>query len=201
MQHSNRCTVQQNGPILVTPATADPVTVAEAKLYCQTEADDVLIAGLIAAATEYVQTRTGRQFQSATYKQTWDIFDHWRGVLYLDLSPVSAVSWLKYYDVDGTLTTIDAANYWTDLNSRPSRIMPTLAYCWPTTQIGRPEAVQVQYVVGSVSMSPALQVAVKTLVKHWFDNRSPVITSGAIAKDIPHSLEYLLTLYDRNGYQ
>ncbi len=185
-------------------------------------ADDTLITALISAATDYVQRRVGQQFIQATLIQTWDYFDSgfWNGsnfvtgmesrtgrsrndVLKLDRLPIVSISWVKYYDINGTFTTISSANYWTSLYSRPPRIMPISTYVWPDTQDGRPEAVQVQYVAGyanAAAVPEALKTAIKELVKHWYDNRSPVLSTGAVPQDLPYSLGDLLLLYDKTPY-
>jgi uncharacterized phiE125 gp8 family phage protein len=193
----------QTGPTIITGAATYPVTIDEAKAYCLIDGsnDDARLADSIAAATEYVQYRTGQQLISATLLQTWDYFDGCE--LTLDRWPVSAVSFVKYYDVNGTLTTISSANYWASLRSRPPRIRPIDSYSWPDTQCGRPEAVQVQYVVGyaSASVIPAsLKTAIKAMVKHLYDSPAPVVATGAIPKEMPKHLEDLILMHDKNGY-
>lgn len=198
-------TTNQTGPVIITAATSDPVTLAEAKAYCLADDGqdaDAVITSFITAATDYVQRRVGQQFLAATLLQTWDFFDGCE--LTLDRRPVSAISFVKYYDTDGTLQTISSANYWTALRSRPPRIAPVFGYIWPITQYGRPEAVQVQYVVGYASAAAVpsgLLVAIKALVKHWYDQRGPVLINGAIPKDVPKHLEDLILLHDQTGYR
>jgi len=198
--------IATNGPVLITAATANPVTTAEAKSYCLIDGsvDDTIIGLFLTAATDYVQRRLGQQLMPATFRETWDDFCGEWDSLTLNRTPVSSVSFVKYYDTAGTLTTVDSGDYWADLNGRPPRIMPTASYTWPTVQLGRPESVQVQYVAGyanAAAVPEAIKVAVKALVKHWYDLRGPVITSGAIPKEIPHSLEAILNLFDSTGYR
>lgn len=171
--------------------------------YCQTD-DAATINTLIPAATDYVQRCVGQQFVSATLVETWDWFDYWQQILTLDRRPVVSVSWVKYYDVNGTLTTIDSSNYHVDTYSRPVRIVPITNYTWPNTQDGRPTSVQVQYVAGYSDLSlipPPLKVAIKGLVKHWFDNRSPVLTSGGVPQNVPFQVEAIIAMYDQGGYR
>lgn len=210
---------RHNGPIVVTAAASDPVTTAEAKTYCQIDGStsDTLIGSFITAATEYIQKRTGQQFISATLKETWDVFPdalafagngtarrQYPAWLMLDRRPVTSISFVKYYDTDGTLTTASTSDYWTDLNSRPARIFPTDAVAvWPDTQVGRPESVQVQYVVGYASASAVpevYKVAIKALVKHWYNNREPTISTGAVPQAIPYSVEALIHTFETAGY-
>lgn len=192
----------QNGPLIVTAATSDPMTLAEAKAYCQVtgDADNALLASFIPAATDYVQRLMGLQLLTTTLKNTWDDFDY---ELRLDRSPVASVNSVKYYDVDGTLTTISSSNYWADVNARPPRIIPASGYAWPTVQDCRPAAVEVEYVAGYTAASlipPGISIAVKSVIKFWFDNRGPALTNGAVPQPLPHSLDALIQLHSRVGY-
>lgn len=209
----------QNGPLIVVAATSDPVTLAQAKAYCQVtgDADDALLSSLIPAATDYVQRLMGLQLISATIKQTWDTFrvgkvyenGLWRGSvcggseLLLDRSPVSSVGSVAYYDVGGTLRSIGVSYWWADIHARPPRVLPAVSYTWPEVQDGRPAAVEVTYVAGYSSVSlipPGILVAVKAVIKHWYDNRGPALTTGAVPQPVPHSLDALIQLHSRSGY-
>ena len=194
----------KNGPVLITAATADPVTVGEAKSFCQiTGSDsDVLLTNFITGATAYVQQRICQQLMPATFLEVWDWFE--ADTLTVDRTPLSSVSFVKYYDA-GTelLTTIDSGNYYVDTYSRRPRIVPISTYTWPSV-MDRPNAVQVQYVAGyanAATVPQMLKQAIMTLVYHWFDlGRRPMIATGAVPMSVPHSLDGLLDLNDRSGY-
>lgn len=193
----------KSGPIVVTAPTDYPVTLAEVKLHSQVDGGDAEFAWYLAAATDYVQRRVGQQFMTATLLETWDYFDDWQMILALDRRPVQSVSFVKYYDVNGSLTTISSSNYHVDTYSRPVRIVPISSYTWPETQDGRPASVQVQYVAGyadAASVPEPLKVAIRVLTENWFKNRGPSISTGAVPQPVLHSLDAIMALYDTGGY-
>lgn len=194
--------MNQNGPLVVTPPVAAAVKLDVAKAYCLITGtkDDALVGNLVSAATDYVQRRTGQQLAIATLKQTWDDFVL---ELILDIDPVQSVSSVKYYDAAGTLTTISPTNYWVDTEARRPRIFPRPGFSWPQVQSDRPAAVQVAYVAGysvAATIPQGLIVAILTLVKHWYVNRIPVLTTGIGSQPISHGLDALLCLHDHTGY-
>lgn len=194
----------KNGPILVTAAESNPVTTAEAKTYCliTDSADDTIIAAFVSAATDYAQRRLSTQFIQATFKETWDCWPC-DGILTLERHPIASVSSVKYYDTNGTQQTVSTSNYWTDLESRPPRIFPVATYSWPDLQDGRPAPIEVRYVAGyagASSVPASILTAIKALVKHWYDNRAPILLNGAVPQTIPYSLEQLFYVNDRSGY-
>lgn len=190
---------------VVTQPTTFPITLTEVKAFLgigvADTADDTLLNTLIAAATKYFQQATGHQLASATFLQVWDCFPT---ELRLDWMPVASVTWLKYYDVDGTLTTWDSANYWVSTAAHPPTIIPIYTESWPLTQAGRPESVRVQYVAGyadATGIEEGIEVALLNLVKHWFSQRDIVIATGAVPQKVPYTLENLMMMYSLRGYR
>ena len=119
--------------VIVTAPADYPITVAQAKDYASVtdDASNALIETLLKGAVAYFQQRTGHQLIQATYSQMWDGFPC---ELEFDMAPLRSVSWLKYYDVNGVLTTLDSAGYWTSLRARPPVIVPRYGTVWPVTQ-------------------------------------------------------------------
>ena len=190
--------------VIVTAPVDYPITLAQAKAYASVtdDASDTLIETLLAGAVDYFQERTGHQLIQATYSQMWDGFPCWE--FEFDLAPVRSVSWLKYYDVNGVLTTLDPTGYWTSLRARPPVVMPRYGTIWPITQYGRPESVEIQYVAGYEFQSDirtGIRAAIMEIVKHWYVNRIPVVTEGGIPKDVPHTLNSLMGLYNMRGFR
>ena len=99
---------------IVTPATNDPVTLAEFKAHeriTHTEEDGV-IAKKLSAATQFVQAIADRQLVDATLKE---VFECWpsKRLIHLGRPPVDSVSSVKYYDTSATptLTTMSTDDY------------------------------------------------------------------------------------------
>ncbi len=191
-----------HGPEITTAATSYPVTLAQAMSYAGAteDADSMIDSILIPAATRYVQDKLGMQLITATLLQTWDDFPE---ELTLLRRPVSAVSWVKYYATDATLTTIDTADYFTSFKSRPPRIMPAVWTCWPVVQCRRPEAVQVQYVAGYANAAAVpgdIKIAILALIRHWHKYPDPVLLSGGVPQKVPFLIEDMIHANDETGY-
>jgi hypothetical protein len=75
-------------------------------------------------------------------------------------------------------------------------LYPAYNEIWPTT-LDHPNAVQIQYVTGYADASalatarPNIILAIKMLVDHWYENRSPIL-AGSIVTDIPKTVDALL---------
>lgn len=205
---------------IITPAAADPVSLAEAKLFLRVNVtdDDALITALISAATDWVQKKTGRQLVTATLQQQWDSFPSvWypprivsqatgqrlyfagmtAALLTLDRLPVQSVTSVTYYDTNNAQQTVSSATYFTDLVFNPPRIVPVDA--WPSVYLGRPNAVQCTFVAGygvAGTVPEMLRTAVKMLVSHWYENREPVVSKGGIPKEVPMTIEAICGLFE-----
>lgn len=110
-----------------------------------------LLARMIASATEWLETRTDRQFMPAT----WKFFaDRWPANNLIELSPcpVREITQVQYYDENNVLQTLDAAEYQADLESEPARLYPaidgTFSNNWPDVMCGRMNAIVITYVTG-----------------------------------------------------
>lgn len=138
--------------VQVRAPTADPIDLADVKLYCRVDSDDsdpTLIA-LIAAARDYAETQTRKQLIVARWKQVMDRFP---GGIYsiqaiqLGRHPVLKVESIQYLDMQGQVQTVDPTTYVIDYVSEPVRITPVFGAIWPIPmpQIG---SVWVTYTAG-----------------------------------------------------
>jgi uncharacterized phiE125 gp8 family phage protein len=132
---------------LMTPPTAEPLTLAEAKLHLRVDIDDddVLIGALISAARDYGQGETRKQMVSACWKQVLDSFPgpSLIGIpygrpftmpghaIYLERSPVIRVVSIQYLDMAGDVQTMSDTDYTVDYSSDPVRITPVFGKIWP----------------------------------------------------------------------
>lgn len=139
---------------LVAAPSVEPVTLAETKLQLKrgdiTE-EDTLINGLRAAVRERAEMATNR----AMLTQTWDDI---RGgfpcdpFIVLAKPPLQSVTYVKYYDVNGTLQTLSSSTIYqveAPAGQRCARGQIALRYgqSWPSTQ-DRIDAVQIRFVCG-----------------------------------------------------
>jgi uncharacterized phiE125 gp8 family phage protein len=194
--------------LLVTPASADPVSVAEAKAQSvvQYTTDDAIFTALIAAATQLYQDSTGRQLVSATYRQTlggwWGSTDYaaqyprplstqW---VKLTPSPVSSVTSIQYYDITGTQQTWASTNYIVDNGCEPARIYLAPGVTFPNLQPFRADAVQINYVAGYGIASAVPEIdkaAIKLLVANWYENREGAVVGDTVA-ELPFAVKTII---------
>ena len=185
------------GLTVTTAPTIEPLTTAQAKTHCEIpQADnnhDAYIDTLIQAAREAFELRTNRALINRTLTLTLDYFPIGNVPLYLPQSPVSSVTSISYLDPDGNSQTWATSNYMLASNTDPARVLLKYFKIWPITYY-QAQAVTVVYVAGygaTAASVPARCIhAMKLLIRHWFENRSPV-TVGPAASDMPQAFEAL----------
>lgn len=188
---------------LVTAPTAEPVTLAEAKLHVKqdSDADDALITALITAARDKVEYMTGR----ALMKQTWaEVLDRFPAERMVELPrwPLLSVTHVKYFDEAGDPFTVDADEYFVDTTSGPGRVGLEVGYTWPSASLRANGGVEIEYVAGEDNGDEAAQIAavpeglkllIKFLVSHWYDRRG--IVAEAQQYEVPQTLKDLAWQY------
>jgi uncharacterized phiE125 gp8 family phage protein len=186
--------------------SSDPTTVisladVKAQSTLEHSADDTLITALMASAIDHLEYSTGMVFYDTTFDEVLPYFPGCRGSITLQGAPLKAITYLKYYDPDGTLTTMDAEDYlvMTPALSRgficPS---PDVSY-WPSTQC-RPDAVTIRYTSGwpSSTVPAAAKHMIRLLVVTWYEHRE---AEGTIqTKQLELGLERLINQLTPAGY-
>lgn len=176
---------------LLRTSTPEPIVTPEqarAHLRIDGTGEDDLLAGLIAAAEDYVTRETGTTLGQADYLLTLDAWPA-DGVINLASPPFVRVDSIRYRDPSGVEQILSPSTYTVDEARRPARVVlfdrPSL--------LARPAVVRVSYVTGyddAENVPPTLIHAVKMLVGHWFENRES--TSTSTIKDVPLAVESLL---------
>jgi uncharacterized phiE125 gp8 family phage protein len=193
------------GLTLVTAPTDPLLTSEQAKAHLsilgELDADlEADLAQRVKDATADAERECGRVFLSSVWKLTLDRFpcssDHFGyAVIRLPLGRATAVGSIKYYDADGTLTTLSSDDYFTALNGEPARIVPKPAVSWPTLQDGRPEAVEIEFTAGWATPGdvPAdLVGAVKLIMADRYFNRGDDAKAASQARPIPAAASRIL---------
>jgi uncharacterized phiE125 gp8 family phage protein len=130
---------------LITPPTAEPMSLAEAKLHLRVDIsdDDALIGALIAAARDYAEGETHKQMVSARWRQLMDnfpgqVYSLTGNAIYLQRAPVIRVVSIQFLGMDGVVQTMPESDYTVDYSSEPVRIAPVFGKIWPVPlpQIG-----------------------------------------------------------------
>lgn len=168
----------------VAPAVA-LISTADAKAHLRVDgtASDDYIAGLVVAATQWMDGYggvLGKALITQTWQQKYDGFpsgDHFR----LPLGPLGAVSSISYYDAANDVQSF------TSFTAQSDEIGPLVILdedaTWPATY-DRPDAVTVTWTCGHGSAAsdvPApIVVAAKMLIGQWYDHRAMTGDVGAV---------------------
>lgn len=163
---------------LITAATAEPVTVSEAKAQAGVfhSAEDAMIERFVAAARESLEAETSRQLITATWEQ---YFKRFPDVIEIRKLPVASITSVAYVDTAGDSQTLTVTtDYQTDLASpnRPARIKPAYGKTWPSTR-AQFNAVTVRFTAGyggADDVPSRIKQAILMLAAHFYENREPV---------------------------
>lgn len=180
--------------ILLTPPASEPVPLAQAKLFLRVEhdADDELIAALIAAARVQLEAQTRRALITQTWRLVRDVWPA-GGVLPILPVPLREVSAIGVYDAAGMLQMLDVEDFPIDTVSAPA----TLAFergAMPAP--GRPNGgIEIDIVAGygddATDVPEPYRQAIRLLVAHWYENRRLIAESGEVAS-LPASVSSLI---------
>jgi uncharacterized phiE125 gp8 family phage protein len=172
---------------LVTPPTAEPLSLSEARAHLRVPSgdtsQDALITGLIAAARAYAELKCQRQILAARWKLVLDSFPGqgcaayvpWGRVYGLPpnaiLVPRGAVlqiASVQYTDLAGVLQTLTlGTDYVTDLAGDPARLTPPFGQVWPANVVPQIGAVGVTFDAGDAAKLTADATADTISVPGW----------------------------------
>lgn len=189
---------------VVAAPSGDVVTLAEAKSHLRVThgAEDALIQTAINVAVEELDGPHGWLGRSLLSRQLVLILDEPPPfTVWLPGPPVTAIDAVEYRRrSDGTLVTVDAADYQSDLRDagRPAKLWPSTALKrWPTDVIeDEPDAFRVTYTAGYASAA-----AVPDRVKQWIKVRVGELyrdregtTLNVVPTKLPHVRDMLTNL-------
>lgn len=141
---------------LKTAATVEPVSVTEVKSQCvvTASADDTLLAGMIKAAREVAENKTGAAFVQSTWEQVMRGFpapsrSNPDACIELQKHPVISVTSITYVDGDGVTQTLGTDQYKLVQGGLPGLAYIYLAYgcSWPSAR-DQIDAVTITFVAG-----------------------------------------------------
>jgi uncharacterized phiE125 gp8 family phage protein len=168
---------------IVTPADAEPLTVADAKHqipWPQSDSTwDVWIQSAIVAARQFAETKTQKTFCTSVVRETLDCFPR---IIRCDTWPIQSITTIEYLDFDGTWQTVDPTLYTSDLDAEPARITPKFGRVWPipVPQIG---AVRLTYVAGyggPEKVPEGIKTWMKMRIAAMFQNREEVVVGSRL---------------------
>jgi len=185
---------------VTTPPTAEPLSIAEARAHMRVDHfdEDGVIAGLILAARQHIETTCGLALCTTGFTMTLDDFPPGE-IITLPRDPVQSIAAVRYRNDAGTLVTWSSLEWEADLNTSPPRLRPRDGYRWPTVS-DRFAAVEVEFVAGyggpELVPQPIMQ-ALRLLVGHFYEHREVVVT-GTIVAPLPFAVDALLAPYRRH---
>lgn len=147
---------------IITPPTAEPVTLAEAKAHCRvtgTDEDSLFTSFYIPQARAMAEAELRRPLCSQTFELTLDDFPDIE--INLQTASVTSIVSVKYI-ASGVEQTIASTNYGLD-NADPyeSWLIPAATYDWPTPDDAA-NSVRVRFVAGY-----GTQADVPVGIKQW----------------------------------
>ena len=184
-------------PLALTPPAAEPVSLAEAKLFLRLDhgEEDSLLSTLITAARLMVEAASGRML----VEQAWRIvLDRWpeSGEIRLPFSPLLSIVEARVYDVLGAPQLVASTALGLERQADP----PVIRIVGDVPEIGRSHsAIEIDVLAGFGSSSSAvpalLRQAVLMLAARWFEQRGDVVGRDAAA--LPAEIMALVAPYRR----
>lgn len=180
---------------LITPPSAEPVTLDEAKKQCRVDSDedDLVISGMISAAVSYLDGPSG-VYGRAIMPQVWQLdLPGWTDAITLPVEPVRSVS-VTYTDPDGAAQTMPSSSYLLST-------WPSFATEWRfVSGAARPALIDSEYPVSitinagfadAAAVPPELKAAMLMMIGTLYENRESVVV-GTIASVLPLGFDALI---------
>ena len=182
---------------LISAPGVEPITLAEAKAHLRVEhdAEDSLIAMLIAAARQSAEQRLGRALIHQTWELILDAFPC--AEIKLPKPPVASITSIVYLDANGDEQTLAGTAYTLDADLLPGWVLPAYGTEWPAT-LDSANALRVRFVAGygadgSAVPAPIRQWMLITLGT-FYANREAVV-GGTLAELPTRFVDGLLDPY------
>ncbi len=167
-------------PILLTSPAAEPVTLADVKLYLRSDSadEDDLIRTLITASRLLIEAAGGRLL----IHQTWRlVLDAWpaRGGALLPLSPVSQIVAARVFDAGGAPIPLAAGALSLETGADPPAVWLQAAVPGPARAMAGIEIdVLAGYGATPAAVPEPFRQAIMMLVARWFEHRGDAAQRG-----------------------
>ncbi len=186
-------------PLVVVQPSEEPISLEEAKKHLRLEddVDDDEVEAAIQAARDHVERVTGRGLLLQTLElelgPTRDRFVALPGGHLADLNTVV----VQYVDEALQVQTLNPSSYYAtrdgNADKGPGKLFLSSGVEWPA-MAARNNSLRIRYQVGWANrdaLPKNIGHAVKLLVSHFYENRTPVVT-GTIAVEVPMAVDALL---------
>lgn len=159
---------------LITDATVEPVTLAQAKVQCRVDeditTDDTLIEGLVSAARKMAEQECNRALISQTWERVIDAFPAVE--IELGKHRVIAITSVTYIDAAGNSQTMAAEDYSLDADSDGGFLLPAADAEWPDT-LDTANAVRVRFTAGYGADASAVPECIKAWIRIMVGHMHP----------------------------
>jgi len=158
------------------------------------QADDTLLLNYLNGAVARIDGPAGIGYALMDQEWQWSL-DAFPAVLCLPGAPVTSVTSIQYYDVDGVLQTVPPADYRVDLGGDTARVEAVNG--WPATA-SRFGAVLVSYRLGAAESSGVpddLIDAISLLVAHRYEIRQAAV--NGVLTLVPLGFDSIVSEYRR----
>jgi len=186
--------------VLTKPPANEPLKLADVKTYLRIDdvtdtVEDDYLSAIITAAREYCEA-----FQNRVYiTQTWQMsFDYWPSrVIELPRGNLQSVDLITYRNSAGIETTLtETQQYVVSTRGVLGRLTPTYAQPWPSFVPFPLDAVVIEFTCGygdtADTVPQKVKQAMKLLISHWFENRTPLSETGQAPGELAFAVSALL---------
>jgi uncharacterized phiE125 gp8 family phage protein len=186
---------------LITPPESEPVTTTEMTQALgigdcdSTDANDIAyIEALITSAREYCEDYQHRAFLTQTWELSMDEFPFYE--IKLPKGNLQSITSIKYVTEDLVVHTMTPTmDYLFSTRGIIGRIVPNDS--WTTEKLTPLDGVRIVFVCGyaTVAQIPKKTIqAIRLLVSHWYNNRTPLDDVRTAPQEIAFSLTALLDM-------
>jgi uncharacterized phiE125 gp8 family phage protein len=188
--------------VLITAPAIEPITLEEAQTHLKVDGEDDYLTSLIITARTMVE----RYLNRSLILQTWKAYSHcWDRKLCLPYPPLLAVTSVKYYNLDGVLTTLTpTTDYWVNTADQPGNVQMVYDFTAPELQYGRPNSIEVEYTAGyratgtdaekRTAVPGPIKHAIKVLMTDMHEHRGQYVI-GSQANKLPQFVIDLIHSY------
>lgn len=154
---------------VVTPRSADPVSLSLFKAHARIDHDDedTIIQQYLDSAYETVEQECGICISPTTYLLKVPGCGR---ELTIPKPPISSITWVKYYDTSNVLQTLDTSKYFLATSSKVSSV---LHFTETLSVYDRADALQVQFVAGAASPRKLILQALLMTALENYEHRAP----------------------------
>jgi uncharacterized phiE125 gp8 family phage protein len=180
---------------LATPATAEIVSLVDAKAHLRVfhDDDDAYIGGLIAAAQDWLAGEKNWIGRSVV-EQGWELTLSHFPVAKVDLPkpPLKSVDGVFYTPATGVEVSLSGFRTIDTGVADGGYILPAIGTAWPITN-GEPGSVRIEFKAGFATVPPSVKHAALLMIGHWYEHREAA--SETKITDLPMAVDALLYPY------